>query len=323
MTAAALSVCVLGGTGFVGSELVARLAARGHGVRVLTRSPKNGSHLAMLPTVEIVEANVHDRAALAFHFTGCDVAVNLVGILNEQGRRGAGFQHAHAELAQKVANAARSQRLARVLQMSALGADPSGPSHYLRSKGEAERAIRALAPEIDFSIFRPSVIFGPGDSLLNRFAALLKLTAGFMPLARAQARFAPIYVGDVAEAFLGALHGGAASGQTLQLCGPQVLTLADIVRITADTMGRRAYILALPDAVARLQARVMELLPGKPFSIDNFRSLTLDSVCTEDGCARLGITPQPLRAIAASYIGVDNPAAQLSALRARAQRSRH
>jgi uncharacterized protein YbjT (DUF2867 family) len=320
MTATALSVCVLGGTGFVGSELVARLAAGGHSVRVLTRNPTHGSHLAVLPTVEIVDANVHDRAALAFHFAGCDVAVNLVGILNERGRSGAGFQRAHAELAQNVVAAARSQRLARVLQMSALGADTAGPSHYLRSKGEAEAVIRTLSPEIDYSILRPSVIFGPGDSLLNRFADLLRLTGGFLPLARANARFAPIYVGDVAEAVMRALHGGAASQQTLQLCGPQVMTLADIVRVTAEVMGRRARILPLPDAVARVQAFVMDFLPGKPFSTDNYRSLSIDSVCQDDGCTRLGIKPVPLQAIAPAYIGGQNSESRLNALRAQAQR---
>jgi NADH dehydrogenase len=192
--------------------------------------------------------------------------------------------------------------------MSALGADPHAPSRYLRSKAAAEARLRA-APHSELphaepavTIFRPSVIFGPGDSLTNRFAGLLRLTAGWLPLARARARFAPICVFDVADALVRALGERASAGQTYELCGPQVMTLEEIVRLTARVARLPCRIVPLPDTLARLQGLVMQMLPGKPFSLDNFRSLTLDSVCREDGCRRLGITPSAMLAVLPTYL---------------------
>lgn len=316
MSGPRLLVCVLGGTGFVGTELVARLAHLGHRVRVLTRSAFRAQHLTVLPTVDVVEANPHDPAALAQHFTGADVAVNLIGILNERGRSGAGFRAAHSELARKVVEAARSRRVRRLLHMSALGADAaSGPSHYLRTKGEAEQHVRAAAPDVDFTIFRPSVIFGAGDSLTNRFARLLRLTGGFLPLAKPQARFSPVWVQDVAEAFVRALHGGTAGGQTYELCGPEVYTLEALVRTTARIAGLPCHLLPLPDALARAQAFVMDFVPGKPLSTDNLRSLSIDAVCRDDGCAQLGIRPQALSAVAPGYLGPEGRGARLDRYR--------
>jgi uncharacterized protein YbjT (DUF2867 family) len=180
-------------------------------------------------------------------------------------------------------------RVPRLLHMSALNADAErGASHYLRTKGEAEQLLRAAGAALDWTIFQPSVIFGPGDSLTNRFAALLRLSAGVLPLARAGTRFAPIYVGDVTAAFAQALPGGATSHQSYQLCGPEVLTLEQIVRVTAQAAHLPCHILRLPDGLARVQAALMQLLPGKPFSTDNYRSLLTDSVCQRDGCRQLG-----------------------------------
>ncbi|MGB8327880.1 MAG: NAD(P)H-binding protein, partial [Steroidobacteraceae bacterium] len=195
--AAPLSICVLGGSGFVGSELVASLAAARHRIRVLTRHAASAQHLLVLPTVEVVVADIHNPPALARQFTGIDVVVNLVGILNERGRDGSGFRRAHTELARKIVTAARAARVGRILQMSALGADARhGPSHYLQTKGAAEEAIRTGALDVEFVIFRPSVIFGPGDGFTNRFAQLLRLAGGVLPLPGARTRFAPVYVGD-------------------------------------------------------------------------------------------------------------------------------
>jgi NADH dehydrogenase len=216
----------------------------------------------------------------------------------------------HAALAAKVMKAARAAGVRRVLHMSSLGAAEQAPSRYLRSKAAAEAAVRAVPhpeqPHPAVTIFRPSVIFGAGDSLTNRFAALLRMSGGILPLARAGARFAPISVGDVAEAFMRALDRTAsAGGATYELCGPEVLTLEQIVRLTAQVARLPCHILRLPDALSRLQAVVMGLLPGKPFSLDNFRSLTLDSVCREDGCAALGIVPRPMLAELPRYLAPD------------------
>ena len=178
----------------------------------------------------------------------------------------------------------------------------SGASHYLRSKGAAEQRVLAHADRIDYTIFRPSVIFGNEDSLTNRFASLLRLSGGLMPLARASTRFAPIHVGDVAEAFMRALHGGDTSAQTYELCGAETLSLAELVQQVARARQLPCHVLAMPDALGWLQAAVLEFLPGKPLSLDNFRSLLTDNVCREDGCARLGLRPQRLSTwLAASH----------------------
>ena len=305
-------IAVLGGTGFVGTAVVSRLAAAGHELRVLTRDPRNGRPLAVLPTVRILRADVHDEPTLRQAFTGCDTVINLVGILNEKGFSGAGFAHAHAELARKTVAQAVAAGATRLLHMSALGAAPDGPSFYLQSKGVAERHVRAAPASLRWTIFRPSVIFGAGDSFMNRFAGLLRLSQGVIPLARAEARFAPIWVDDVAAAFAHALDdrmsdgaplpGGSSVGRAYDLCGPEIFTLGDLVRLAGGSAGIRTRVLPLPDAVARLQARVMDFVPGKPFSTDNYRSLTVDNVCREDGCAPLGIVPASLRALAPTYL---------------------
>ena len=300
-----MNICVLGGSGFVGTELVTRLVYAGHWVRAPTRSLGHAERLRVLDTAELRVANVHDPRVLSQLFDNCEAVINLVGILNERGR--ATFETVHAALAAKVMNAARGAGVRRVLHMSSLGAAEHAPSRYLRSKAAAEAAVRAVPhpeqPHPVVTVFRPSVIFGAGDSLTNRFASLLRTSLGVLPLARARARFAPISVLDVVEAFMRALTRAASAAATYELCGPEVLTLEEIVRLTARVAGLPCHIVPLPDVLARLQGAVMGLLPGKPFSLDNFRSLTIDSVCHEDGCAALGIVPRPLLAQLPLYLG--------------------
>ncbi len=298
-----MNICVLGGSGFVGTELVTRLAYAGHWVRVPTRNLANADRLRVLDTVELREANVHDPRVLSQLFQDCSAVVNLIGILNEHGR--STFATVHAELAAKVLAAARRAGVRRILHMSSLGASAEAPSRYLRSKAAAEAALRA-AREAEPShpgvtVFRPSVIFGAHDSLTRRFAHLLRMSGGFLPLARAQARFAPVSVLDVAEAFVRALNEPTSVGAVYELCGPEVVTLEQIVRLTARVAALPCHVIAMPDALARLQGIVMGFLPGKPFSLDNFRSLTVDSVCRESGCAELGIAPRPMLAELPQY----------------------
>ena len=299
-----MNVCVLGGSGFVGTELVTRLVHAGHWVRVPTRNLQHAQRLRVLDTVELRLANVHEPRILSQLFADCDAVINLVGILNPRGH--ASFEAVHSALAAKVMAAARTAGVRRVLHMSALGADERAPSRYLRSKGAAEKEVRALPnpdlPHPAFTIFRPSVIFGPCDSLTNRFAGLLRLSGGWLPLARPRARFAPVCVFDVAQAFVRALGRSGSAGATYELCGPESMTLEEIVRLTARVAGLSCHIVPLADAVARLQGVVMGLLPGKPFSLDNFRSLTLDSVCRENGCAALGIVPSPMLSVLPGYL---------------------
>ncbi|CAN5205688.1 complex I NDUFA9 subunit family protein [soil metagenome] len=298
-----LKICVLGGTGFVGRSLVARLAENNHHIRIPTRSPARNKGLLVLPTVSLVAADVHEPATLHRHFAGQDVVVNLIGILNERGHDGAGFRRAHTELAEKVVEACRTRGVSRLLHVSALKADAEhGPSHYLRTKGEAENVLRSRrAQEIAWTIFQPSVIFGAEDSFTNRFARLLKLSP-VLPLARPHARFAPVFVDDIVRAMIRSLNDRETHRVTLQLCGPRVYTLREIVEFLRRTLGLRRWILNLPDNLARLQARVMEFVPGKPFTTDNYLSLTVDSTCESDDFKRLQMTPQSLEAVVPRYL---------------------
>ncbi len=315
------SIVILGGTGFLGTRLVARLIKDGHRVTVLSRDREQHKHLLVLPGLTLENCDVYQEAQLSERFRGKDVVINLVGILNERGFSGSGFRRAHTELTQGVLQAARSAGVTRLLQVSALKAAVDAPSYYLRSKGDAEQLIREGSAALDWTIFQPSVMFGPGDSFLNRFAGLLAVSPWFFPLAKPNARFQPVFVDDVIEAMLRCLHGGASSRKTYELGGPQVYSLREIVGLVAKLTGHRRWIVGLPDFAARMQALVMDFVPGRPFSSDNYRSLTIDSVCTEDGFARLGIQPQSMVASARQYLGALEDNARLSHNRARAGRA--
>lgn len=301
---ATLNVCMLGGTGFVGRSIAARLSRAGHRVRVPTRFLMRHRDILVLPGVVLVEGDVHDRDFLRRAFEGMDVVINLVGILNERGRSGAGFERAHVELAAKVAEACRESGVPRLLHMSALGAAPDAPSHYLRTKARGEDAAHSAAPEVHVTSFRPSVIFGPRDSFTRRFAALLRLAPGVFPLACPDARMQPVYVEDVAHAFVAAIDRYRTFGARYDLCGPRAYTLREIVEYIAALTGRRVRVVGLGPTLSRLEAAVMEWVPGKPFSLDNYRSLTVDSVCTGADALRqvFGIEPMPLERVAPGYL---------------------
>lgn len=300
------TICVLGGTGFVGRHLLDRLAAEGRRLRVLTRDAVAHRELTVLPTVELVEADVHDPATLARQLAGCDAAVNLVGILNEGRGRGRTFREAHVELPRRLVAACREAGVRRLLHMSALNADArAGASAYLRTKGEGEDLVHAAADaRLHVTSFRPSVIFGPGDSFLNRFVALARLSPLVFPLACPEARFAPVHVGDVAEAFARALDDPHTHGRRYPLCGPREYTLRELVAYALRTAGLRRVVVGLPDWVSRLEAAVLEHVPGRPFTRDNYRSLQVPSVCAGgNGLRELGIEPTPLEAVAPRYLG--------------------
>jgi NADH dehydrogenase len=319
---AARSVCVLGGSGFVGSRLCAALAREGWRITVPSRNPAAARHLGMIPSLSLVGADIHDPDQLLRLCERRQAVINLVGILNESGRDGSGFRRAHADLAARLVGACRRSRVDRLLQLSALKADADhGPSHYLRSKGMAERIIRQeCGPDLRFTIFQPSVIFGPGDDFLNRFASLLRMIPVALPLARPDTRFAPVWVEDVVAALLRALADAATAGGTYELCGPEHYTLREIVCLVRDELGLSRAVIGLPDWASRLQGAVCDFVPGKPFSTDNYRSLTVDSVCSVNGLARLGIRPQPLSAILPMYLGNQGVAARYSRYRQNAGR---
>lgn len=305
---------ILGGTGFVGSHLVPRLAADGHAITLLSRNREQHRDLAVLPGVRILNANPYDRAALTGHLRDADAAINLVGILNETG--GARFRQAHVELTATLVAACREAGIARLQQMSSLRAG-EGRSQYLITRGEAEAVVRASG--LAWTIYRPSVIFGPGDGLVSRFAALLRVVP-VLPLARAGARLAPVAVADVAEAIARTVGDRTTAGRTFELYGPETLTLIEIVRAVRDAMGLHRLIVPLPDALGRVQARLGEFLPGKPISRDNFLSLLLDSVGREDGLAALGVRAQPFRAALPALLHDHSRQARYDAARASAGR---
>lgn len=292
---------ILGGTGFAGGVLANRLVNRGYALRLLTRDrERHKDNLILLPDTELVQTNVHDQAALTACLAGCDAVINLVGILNERSANGSGFHSMHVTLPGKVVQACRANGIRRLLHMSALHADAhNGPSHYLRSKGEGEDLVMA-AGDLHVTSYRPSVIFGRDDGLFGRFARLLALTPVAFPLACAQARFAPVYVGDVADAMILTLADPDYYGRRLNLCGPRVYTLQQLVRYTAGCLGLRRSIIPLPDFLGRMQARLFDLggfafhLLGmdKPFSMDNYLSTTVDSVC-DGGNDLPALVPRP------------------------------
>jgi len=299
------SICVLGGSGFVGTHLCAALARDGWQITVPTRDPSRARHLGPIPSLKLVAADIHDASQLAALCAGQRAVVNLVGILNERGRSGRGFDRVHAALAGSLVEACRRERVDRLLHVSALNADADhGPSLYLRSKGRAERLIRdESGPDLRWTIFQPSVIFGPGDDFVNRFARLLRAIPLGIPLARPGARFAPVWVGDVVAALQQALADEATAGECYELCGPERMTLREIVCRVRDRLGLARAVIGIPDVAARLQAAICDFVPGKPFSTDNYRSLLVDSVCKVNGLARLGIRPQPIDAVLPGYLG--------------------
>jgi NADH dehydrogenase len=305
------NILVVGGSGFVGRHLVAALAARGASVVVPTRRRERAKQLILLPTVDVVEADVRDARALARLAAGCDAAVNLAGILH-----GPDFKLAHVELAQAVVNACRIAGIRRLLHMSALGADPAAPSAYLRSKGAGEQAVLA-ADDLEATVFRPSVIFGPEDRFLNLFARLAALTP-VLALASPEARFQPVYVGDVVQAMLAALEGRDSGGKRYDLCGPQEYTLRELMEFVCAVTGRRRLIVGLPDGIAWLQAWFMEWLPVKLLTRDNLLSMRVPSVCDCD--FPFGIRPTALHASAPAWLAPEATRERFDQLRWRARR---
>lgn len=279
-----MKICILGGGGFVGGHLAARLSSLGHEIVIPCRQRDRVKSLLVLPRVSLIEADIHDPGQLRQLLDGADAAINLVGILHGSE---AAFRRAHVDLPSQIVAACRETGVARLLHMGALGADAQSRSIYQRTKAEGER-IALSASGMAVTAFRPSVIFGPGDSFLSLFADLLRV-APLVPLAGGHARFQPVYVLDVVRAFADSLNDTSTHGQVYGLCGPKVYTLAQLMAKVAAVFGKAPLILPLGTSASYAFARLMELKPGrKLMTRDNFYAMQVDNVCPEGFPTRFG-----------------------------------
>lgn len=301
------NVLLIGGTGFIGQHLAARLSDDGVGVLVAARHYESAKQLTMLPGVDLEVANIHDDSVLRKLLAGRDAVINLVGVLHGGHGQpyGERFRHLHVELPRRIAAACAAAGVPRYLHMSALGASAASPSMYGRSKADGELAARSQAT-VSATVVRPSVVFGPGDHFLTMFARLQRHLP-LVPLAAGGARFQPVYVGDVAAAFATALARPETRDATIELGGPQVYTLAELVHLAGRFGGRERQIVGLPDWMARIQARLFELLPGEPvISRDNLDSMLVDNVVAADSTAltaeSLGIKLTAIESVAPHYL---------------------
>jgi uncharacterized protein YbjT (DUF2867 family) len=316
------NLLVLGGTGFVGRTLCEKLVERARGgsglITVPSRQPQRAKALQMLPAVEVVGADVHDEAELARLVAGRDAVINLVAILHGNE---AAFQQAHVALPRKLARACAAAGVRRLVHVSALGAAVDAPSRYLRSKAEGEAVLRSAG--LDLTLLRPSVIFGTDDRFINLFAKLQALFP-LMPLAGAEARFQPVWVNDVAQAIAHSLDRHDSIGQTYECAGPRVYSLAELVRLAGRWSGHERPIIPLPAALGRLQALLMECMPGEPLmSRDNLDSMQVPNVATHrhPSLAALGIRPSALESVMPEWLSRSGEAARLDRWRRGAGRS--
>jgi uncharacterized protein YbjT (DUF2867 family) len=308
-------VCVIGGSGFVGRHVAHQLCARTYRVTLPTRDRERvKDDLIPLPTADVITADVHDEETLMRLMRGCGAVVNLVGVLHG-GRGKASFEQAHVELARKVVDACHRSGIRRLVHMSALNADPAGPSAYLRTKGEAEKIVRDSG--LDWTIFRPSVIFGREDRFLNLFAKLQSVLP-VVALASPKAKFQPVYVEDVAAAIVESVQRLESFGQTYELVGPKVYTLRELVEYVGRVTGHRRPIIGLGPMLSHLQAFALELAPGKLMSRDNVKSMKVDSVSRDT--LPFGVTPTVLEAVAPTWLAQATPRDSYNLYRDRAHR---
>lgn len=302
-----MRVLVLGGTGFIGRHLVARLIKAGHRVNVPTRSYQHGRDLLVFPAFNLIKADIHDDQALDELLQEADAVINLVGILHSRSGQpyGPDFKRVHVDLPRRLAAGCRNRGVKRLVHISALGASADGPSGYLRSKAAGEAAVvdeLQSFPAGAYTIFRPSVVFGFDDNFLNMFAGLARWLP-VIPLAGSRARLQPVFVGDVAQAISGALNNSRTYGHTYALAGFAHYTLGELVALAARWSGHPRRVLPIPMFMGRMQAMVFECLPGEPIlSRDNLDSLKMDNIYEGQMSPDLDIVATPLESVAPVYL---------------------
>lgn len=293
------TICVLGGSGFVGSAIVAKLDAAGYEVTVLTRRRESAKHLFLLPNVRVVECDVRDYHALNVVLRGTDAVINLIGILHQNHH--ASFNAIHHQLPAQLAKICADLGIKRLLHMSSLGASEHAPSQYLRTKAAGEAALHALHDKINLTIFRPSIIFGRGDSFTNLFAGLIKYLPVIL-LAKPNAKFQPIWVEDVASCFLSSIENTATYGQTYEMAGPKVYRFRELLQQIMQALAIQRPIIGLNNTLSYLQALCMEFLPVKLMSRDNVKSMEVDSVSQQPLPAIFALEPTALEAVLPEYL---------------------
>jgi NADH dehydrogenase len=299
-------VTVFGGSGFIGAQAVRQLAKAGWRIRVAVRNPAAAYAMRLhgdVGQIDIVQANVRNEPSLRRALGGATAAVNLVAVMNESGRQG--FQALHVMGARNVAAAAKAQGVARMVQMSALGADPNSTSKYARTKAEGEAAVREIYP--DAVVVRPSIVFGPEDNFFNRFAAMAQLSPALPLIGGGHTRFQPVFVGDVGKALAKAVASDEAAGQTYELGGPAIFSFRQLMELMLAEIGKRRILLPLPWPVAGMIGTAGDLartLITPPITSDQVKLLRADNVVSgaHPGLAELGITPTTLEAVLPSYL---------------------
>jgi len=273
------NIILIGGSGFVGKHLAIELAQRGYNVTVPSRRPHRLSEFKVLSNITVVQANIMDQAELTALCKGHDVVFNLVGILNESKQNS--FRKIHIDFIKSIVQSCQTNNIKRLLHVSALGANQaSGGSQYLRTKGEGENLLHTFGQnKLEVTSFQPSVIFGMDDSFINRFSGILKLSMGIFPLACPNSRFSPVFIGDAVSAMADTIDDRNSFSKRYPLCGPETLTLKQIVEFINKAQQSHCKIVSLPDSIARLQAVILQNLPGKLFTMDNYRSLQTPSTC--------------------------------------------
>lgn len=307
-------ICVLGGSGFIGRHLCERLSQQGHTLVVPSRRRERAKHLITLPTVDVVDANVHEESTLRRLLQGMDAVINLIGVLHSPRGKpyGSTFAQVHVELPRKVVAACLANKVPRLLHMSALKAAPDAPSAYLRSKADGEAVVVQARGQLATTIFRPSVVFGMEDRFLNTFAHLLAKLP-FMTLACPKAQFQPVYVGDVAQAMATSVEAEESFGRAYDLVGPKVYSLHELVAFAGEHSGHRRPILDLDDRMSYLLARLMEFAPGKPLTADQYYSMRVAS--TSAAPLPFDIDPTPLETVAPVYLKGVYPRSRYSLFR--------
>lgn len=311
------NICVIGGAGFVGSSIVSKLDAAGYQVKVLTRHRERAKHLILLPNVQVQTCDIHNDIALRNSLQGSDAVINLVGILHETRKNT--FESVHHQLPKRLVKLCNDLNIDRFIHMSALGASEQAPSAYLRSKAHGEVALSQFKGNVDITTFKPSVIFGRGDSFISLFASLIK----FLPvifLAKPEAKFQPIWVEDVASVFVNSIHNADTYANSYDLVGPKVYSLRELVQKTMQVIGKKRFIIGLSDKLSYLQAWFMEWLPVKLMTRDNVRSMEVDSISKEVMAKEIMISLMPLEVVMPEYIMNKTPRAAYDQFRTAAGR---